>query len=346
MCDPADDLNKMPLRAAQLSIAVALTISGLMAATLPIPAAAAPETIVPNQSPKDLVDALHTAFGEHHARAVHAKGIILQGSFAPAQGAKALSKAPIFAGGVYLVTVRFSDFTGIPDVPDNIPEANPRGFAVKIKAKDGEAFDVVTHSFNGFPTSNSDEFAALLRSVGASGPDAQHPTPVERFLATHPVAKTFLTTQKPPPVSYATAAYFGVNSVKYTNVDGKSTHVRYRFVPRAGEHYLSPDEAKAKGPDYLREELAQRVAKGPVVFDWYAQVADSGDKIDDPSIAWPDNRKLAKLGTITIKSLAADPATDKQTLFLPGQPHAGIEAADPMLTLRTSAYPISFGARQ
>jgi hypothetical protein len=36
-------------------------------------------------------------------------------------------------------------------------------------------------------------------------------------------------------------------------------HVRYRFVPLAGEHYLGADEAKAKGADYLRDELPGRL---------------------------------------------------------------------------------------
>jgi catalase len=346
MSIPDDYFTKLNFRAAQLSVAAAMTITGIMAATTPLPADAAPESILPNQTPKDLVDALHTAFGEHHARAVHAKGIILNGTFTPNPAARNLSKSPIFAGGPLPMTVRFSDFTGIPDIPDTIPEANPRGFAFKIKAKDGEQFDVVTHSFNGFPSPNSDEFAALLRSIGASGPEAPHPTPVERFLADHPVAKTFLTTQKPPPDSYATAAYFGVNSIKYTNAEGKSVYVRYRLVPRAGERYLSTDELKAKGPSYLREELPLRLAKGAIVFDWLAQIAGVGDKIEDPSIAWADDRKLTKLGTLTIDALADDVATDKQTMFLPGSMHVGIEAADPMLTLRTQAYPISFGARQ
>jgi len=347
MCITNEYIGTLQLRAARLSITVAMTISGVMAATWTMPADAAPESVLPGQSPQDLVDALHSAFGEHHARAVHAKGVILEGTFSPDPSAKALSKAPIFTKGPLPVTVRFSNFTGIPDIPDNIPEANPRGLAVKIKAPDGEAFDVVTHSFNGFPTSNSDEFAALLRSVGASGPDAAHPTPIERFLSTHPIAKTFLTTQKPPPVSYATAAYFGVNSIKFTNATGKAIYVRYRFVPRAGEHYLSPEEAKANGPEYLQKEISQRVAKGPIVFDWYAQLATPGDKIEDPSVAWPEKRRLAKLGTLTVSKLAEDAAVkDAQTLFLPGTPHAGIEAADPMLTLRTTAYPISFGARQ
>ncbi|HEX4294987.1 MAG TPA: catalase family peroxidase [Rhizomicrobium sp.] len=286
--------------------------------------AAQAQPVPPNQSPQYLVDALHSAFGNHHARAVHAKGIILSGSFTPTKEASLQSKSAIFQGGALPATVRFSDFTGIPDIPDTDGNANPRGFAVKIVAKDGTAVDIVNHSFNGFPAATSDEFAVFLRAVGASGPGVAHPTPIEQFLATHPVAKAFLTTQKPPPASYATAAYFGVNAFKYTNAKNKSVYVRYRFVPRAGEHYLTAEELKSKGPAYLQEEIAARIAKGPAVFDWYAQIAQSGDKIDNPSIAWPDGRKLVKLGTIAITAVA-DPAMDKQTLFLPGGSHPGIE---------------------
>jgi catalase len=300
----------------------------------------------PHQTPQQLVDALHAAFGTHHARAVHAKGIILKGTFAPSKEASSLSKEAIFAGPALPVTVRFSNFTGIPDIPDNIGDANPRGFAAKIKPASGAAVDIVAHSFNGFPVATSDEFGVLLKAIAASGPGVAHPTPIERFLATHPIAKTFLTTQKPPPVSYATTAFFGVNSFKFTNGKSVSHFVRYRFVPAAGEHYLTAEEMKAKGPNYLRDDIVKRVATAPVVFDWYAQIAEKGDKIEDPSIAWPESRRLVRLGTFTITKVADDPATDRQTLFLPGTPHPGIDPADPMLTVRNKAYPISFKARQ
>jgi catalase len=325
---------------------VAAAILSISAATsFAAPSTTAP-AVLPNQTPQDLVNALHSAFGEHHARAVHAKGIILTGQFTADQSARSISEASIFASGSLPVTARFSDFTGIPDIPDTVGEANPRGFAFKIKATDGEEFDVVTHSFNGFPTATSDEFATFLRSVGASGAGVAHPTPIEQFLSTHPIAKSFLSSQKPPPASYATAAYFGVNALKYTNKSGQAAFVRYRLVPVAGEHYLNPPELQTKGANYLREEITARVRSAPVIFDWYAQVSESGDKIEDPSIAWPENRRLIKLGTLKISALADSAVADKQTLFLPGQAHAGIEAADPMLTLRNKAYPVSFGERQ
>ncbi len=301
----------------------------------------------PIETPSSMVGALHSAFGQHHVRAVHAKGTILQGTFTPAAQARELSQATVFASGTLPVTVRFSDFTGIPDIPDTVGDASPRGFAIKFHLPAGDELDLVTHSFNGFPTRTSDEFAQLLRAIGSSGPDAAKPTELDRFLAAHPVAKTFLTTQKPPPLSYSTISYFGVNAFTFVDAKQQRRPVRYRFVPAAGEHVLDAATLKTKGPNYLQEEIAARVAAAPIVFDWYAQVGASGDLTDDPSIAWPESRPLVKLGTVTITKLDSEPTkTDKALLFLPGRLPAGIEIADPMIAMRTAAYPISFGERQ
>jgi catalase len=88
------------------------------------------------------------------------------------------------------------------------------------------------------------------------------------------------------------------------------------------------------------------LATGPVSFDWFAQIATKGDAIDDPSVAWPDGRKLVKLGTITLTRVVTDPGADGKLLFLPANMPDGIEAADPMLKIRNEAYPISFRHRQ
>lgn len=321
------------------------TLCALLIAAVARSQNSSPKPGVGHQSPQDLVDALHAAFGEHHARAVHAKGVLAEGSFTPATSARKLSRSPIFEAAILPVIVRFSDFTGIPDIPDTVGDANPRGFAIKVKAPGGDV-DLVTHSFNGFPVATSDEFAVFLRAIGASGPGVAHPTPIEQFLDRHPIAKAFVTSQPPPPESYATIAYFGVNSFKFTNASGRSAFVRYRLVPRAGEHYLTADGVKTKGPEYLVQELRKRLTTAPVVFDWYAQIAQQDDKIEDPSIAWPETRERVRLGTVTITRLADAPGVDKATLFLPGTAHPGIDPADPMLTLRNNAYPISFKKRQ
>ncbi len=140
-------------------------------------------------SPQQMVDALHAAFGDHHSRAVHAKGIMALGTFTPVADAATLSKAPIFILGALPILVRFSDFTGIPEIPDTVGDANPRGFALKIKLPDGSTADVVSHSFNGFPTATSAEFRELLLSISSSGANAAKPTALDSFLGSHPIAK-------------------------------------------------------------------------------------------------------------------------------------------------------------
>lgn len=298
------------------------------------------------ETPESMVKALHAAFGEHHARAVHTKGVMLEGSFAPAKEARSIVKAPVFAGGTLPVIARFSLFAGVPTLPDNDDGASPAGLGIKIKARDGDDFDLEVNQHKDFIVQTFDEFAVFLRAVAATKPDTPHPNPVEQFLATHPHAKQFLDTRT-YPASYAQAAFFGVNSLKFTNADGQSEFIRYKLVPRAGEHYLTPEERKAKGASYLNDEILQRAAKEPIVFEWYAQVAAAGDKVEDPSIAWPDDRKLVKLGTFTLTKPPADAdAAQKALLLLPGQPHPGVEPADPMLRLRNAAYPISFSERQ
>ena len=305
--------------------------------------AAKPTTATPEQ----MVDAINGVFGKHPgARAVHAKGIVLEGVFTPNAAAAALSKAPHFQKAAVPVTVRFSNFAGIPTLPDAEGLASPHGLAVKFHLSGGSETDIVGHSFNGFPTATTDEFRALLIALGASGPDAAKPTQLDAFLASHPIAKAFLTTPKPPPVSYATLPYYGVNSFKFTNASGVATFGRYQFQPVAGAQFLPAEQVAKADPDYLSKEIAERVKRGPVKLEMVVQASAPGDKIDDPSIAWPDSRRTVDVGTIEITKVVADnAAAERSLLFLPGALTAGIEAADPMIDARSAAYPVDFSRR-
>jgi len=297
-------------------------------------------------SPNDLVNALHTAFGDNHSRAVHAKGIILEGDFVPEKTASAITKAKHLQGTPSKVIVRFSNFTGIPNIPDNNSAANPRGFAIKFIMPGGETTDIVCHSFDGFPTSNSDEFRQLLLAIGASGPNSGKPTPVDVFLESHPVAKRFLTTQK-NPASYSAISYFGVNTFKFTNDKGRSSYIRYQFIPADDEKILTPEQFADAGPDYLMTEIKKRVVEKPIIFKMYAQIAQDSDHRNDPSIAWPSDRHKVLLGTVTIKKLATNSVEeDKSLSFIPNRLTPGIETEDPMLNFRSAAYPISVRHRQ
>lgn len=297
------------------------------------------------RTPGHLVGDLHAAFGRHAARAVHAKGTILTGSFEPSPEAARLCRAPLFDTTVPVI-VRFSDFTGLPGIADTDPHGQPRGLAIKFLLPDGCNYDVVSHSYDGFPVATATAFGEFLLAIAASGPEVPSPTPLERFLAANPAAARFVAEQSPPPQSFATCAYFGVNAFQFTSASGVSHHVRYRFVPEAGEHFLDADALARRDADYLQAEIVERVRAAPVVFTWLAQLAEHEDPIEDPTQRWPETRPLVRLGRLRIERPAiASRAADEALLFLPGSTPPGIAIADPMLTIRNAAYPISYAER-
>ena len=108
---------------------------------------------------------------------------------------------------------------------------------------------------------------------------------------------------------------------------------------------LNAAGAANASPDYLSTEIRHRVQQMPVKFKMVLQVAESGDKLDDPSIAWPDGRRVVELGTLSIaRAMSAD--AEKTLLFMPNALTAGIEVEDPMINVRSAAYPVSFERRQ
>ncbi|HEY7128847.1 MAG TPA: catalase family peroxidase [Nitrospira sp.] len=296
---------------------------------------------------EQLVDAFNAVFGAHPGlRANHPKGVVLEGTFTPSSSASALTKA------VHLqkrkaplpVTVRFSAGSGLPTVPDT--NDMPRGMSVKFALPDGTKTDLVVLSFNGFLVATGEEFRDFLLAVAASGPDAPKPNELEKFLGAHPAAKAFVETPKPPPVSYGTLPYFGINAFKFTNAKGVATHARYQLQPVAGTQHLSKEQIAKMGPDYLTDEMRARVKRGPVKFKLLAQVAEPGDVVDNPTIVWPDTRRRVELGTISItKAVADSQAAEKKLLFVPGALVPGIEAADPMIAVRSAAYIVSLSRR-
>ena len=299
--------------------------------------------------PEQIVDAFNGVFGVHPgARATHAKGVVLEGTFTPSASATAVSKASHLQMKKPPVptTIRFSASTGLPSIPDTDPGASPRGMAVKFHLPDGSKTDIVVNSFNGFPVATAAEVRDLFLAIGATKPDDPKPTALDQFLSSHPSAKAFVEAPKPAPVSYATLTYFGVNSFKFTNAKGAVTFGRYQLQPMAGEQFLAKEQLPQMGPDYLTTEILQRVRRGPVNFKLLLQVAARGDKIADPSIPWPDTREKVELGTLAITKAVADSQTaEKKLLFMPGTLVSGIEAADPMIAARSAAYTISASRR-
>jgi catalase len=293
---------------------------------------------------EDLLKQFEAIFGPHPGfRPAHAKGLMLTGVFTPGSGAQALTSAPHAMRASTPVTARFSNSTGLPGLPDNVADANPRGLAIRFNLAEHVHTDIVSHSTNGFPTRDGYQFLELLRAAAASGPDVPSPKPVEVFLGAHPAALAFVQAPKPFPSSLARQTYYAVTAFAFTNASGETRFGRYRVIPEAGNDFLSDSQVAALSPDYHFDEIAARVGKGPVRFRIAVQIAEPDDVTDDATIHWPESRTLADFGTVELNAVMPDSAAEqKQIIFDPIPRVEGIEAsADPLLELRAAVYLLS-----
>jgi catalase len=292
----------------------------------------------------NLLKQFDTIFGLNPGfRPVHAKGLLLNGTFTPAAGAAELTRAAHITRPSTPVVARFSDSTGIPLIPDNDPNANPRGFAVRFMLAEHVHTDIVSHSTNGFPVHTGDEFLEFLRAIATSDPANLKGSPLEAFLGSHPAALAFVQASTTAPSSFARESYFGINAMRFTNQQGKSRYGRYRILPAAGNEFLDDTTAKTKSPNYLFDELQQRVGKGPITFQIVVQLAEEGDTVDDATIHWPESRPLQEFGALTLTAVEPDNAAEqKRIIFDPIPRLDGIEPSDdPLLELRAAIYLIS-----
>ena len=278
-------------------------------------------------------------FGPHPGfRPVHAKGTLLSGTFTPSSEAAGLTRAAHATRPSTPVTVRLSDFTGIPLIPDNDENADPRGLAVRFHLAEHVHTDIVAHSANGFPATTGQEFLEFLQ--GVAQPDKAK---VMEFVGSHPKALAFVQLVGKFPTSFARDSYFALTAMKFTNKDGVSRFGRYTFVPEAGEEHIDAAAAKGKSANYLFDELAERIAKGPIKFKLVVQVAEDGDVVNDATVQWPAERKVVELGVLTLTERVADDAREQKTIIFDPIPRLdGIEPSDdPLLELRAASYLIS-----
>ena len=293
---------------------------------------------------QDLLKQFDAIFGLHPGfRPAHARGVMLTGTFTPSSDARSLTRAPHITRNSTPVTVRFSSSTGLPQIPDNDPNANPRGLAIRFHLAEHEHTDIVSHSTDGFPTRTGQEFLEFLRAAASSDPSKPSPSPIEVFLGSHPKALAFVQTPKPFPSSLARESYFGVTALRFTNQDGVSRYGRYRIKPDAGIEHLDDATAKIRGANYLLDELTERIARGPIGFQVLVQVASDNDIVDDATVHWPEERPLINLGRIVLTNTVLDNTGEHEKIIFDPIPRVdGIEpSADPLLELRAAIYLLS-----
>ncbi len=291
-----------------------------------------------------VLENLTTDFGAApQRRAAHAKGIVAYGTFTPDPQAATISRAGHFTGGPVDVVARFSNFPGGPPTADADGGSNPRGFAVQFRLANGTTTDLLAHSIDGFPGSNGDEFADFLYAIGPNGPGP------EDYLAVHPAAAAFVDALQAHgfPRSYATLRYFAVNAFMFHNAAGATRAGRYVWEPLAGQEFLDAGQVATAGPNYLGEEMAERLITDSAAFHLNLILAEPGDITDDANAHWPADRQTARLGTLRLTALAQDSDLVQQGLFFdPVRLVDGITTSDdPLLLARTKMYPLSLARR-
>jgi len=293
---------------------------------------------MPNSSlSQDLIGALTDLNGVHPGfRPAHSKGVFLAGTFTPSPSARSLTRAPHIQNASTPVTVRFSDGAGFPNVADNDPNnAGPRGLAIRFHLGEHIHTDIIGHSVDGFPVRTAEEFLEFLRAAHAGAA-------IQAFLAAHPAALAFVQAPKPIPSSFARESYFTVTAFKFTAADSSTRFGRFRVRPEGGNDYLDASAAAAQSVNFLMDEIAERVSKGPVKLRIVVQLAESGDTVDDATAHWPEDRPQADFGTIVLTAVAPDDDEHRRIIFDPIPRVDGIDSSgDPLLEARAAVYLMS-----
>jgi catalase len=319
---------------------IPLAITVAAASLLASAAASADDTALVTE----IVDTFYKIYGTHPGfRVNHAKGVVAEGSFVATPAAAALTRAALFDGSRIPVTVRFSNDGGFPSVPDGAP-SNPKGMAIKFHMPGGAEVDMVILAVKFFPVATGEQFRDLLVAISESPADAPKPTKLDEFTASHPTFPASFGSA-PTPDSFADQEYHGIDAFIFVDKAGHRQAVRYIMTPEKAVT-LTAEEAAKRPPDFLVDDLPERIAKRPVVFHLKAQLAAAGDQTKDPSQPWPADRKAVDLGVLTLDTPVDTLEAQKKLLFLPTHLTDGIELSDDRLpVIRSEVYVLAFARR-
>ncbi len=299
--------------------------------------------------PNQMVDAFETAGGKFQGfRRSGAKGVCATAEFVGSAQGRALSTSSAFSGKPVPVVARFSIGGGNPKAPDNA--RSQRNLALQFDLPDGETWQMGNISAPIFGAATPQQLLGRLTSL-APDPDTKkvNADKVKAFADANPdvLLQGKYYASQPVPASFGKVNYWGVHAFGFVDAGGRKQFGKWVFEPVGGTQTLSDEEAKAKGADFLFEDLRQRVAAGGVAFDFVLQLAQSGDRIDSAVTPLPDDRKKVSLGRLTIKSVAPDATGPCLNItYNPMVLPKGVEPSDdPMLAARAAPYGVSLGRR-
>jgi catalase len=328
-----------PSRSPIASLAViALVVAGIAAAFAYTAGWLSPERLTPTRLVAALAPPGGPALGH---RRNHAKGICFTGEFQSNGNGASLSKARAFTAGTWPVLGRFNLATPNPNAAD--ATVRVRGMGLQIATPDGDVWRSAMIDAPVFAVSTPQAFYDLLQSA-PMGAEA-----MKAFIGRHPEFTTFAGWAGTAPwtSSYAEDAFNSLNSFLFTDAGGTSRAVRWSLRPAATPVAIKPEDLAKKGPNYLEQEIASRVAAAPQRWTMFVTVAEPGDVTADPSKAWPAGRRTVEVGTLVVKRVEAEPdGACRDINFDPAVLPRGMSVSDdPLPAARSSAYARSYDLR-
>lgn len=272
----------------------------------------------------------------------HAKGICFTGTFDANGAGTTLSRARVFVRGQYPALGRFNFSGPDPNAPD--ATSRVRGMGLSITTPDRWVWRTAMITPPFFPVSTPRAFYELALASQSKDPEA-----MKRVVARYPEIAAFGAWAKSAPWtgSYAEERYNSLDSYVFTNAAGERRSVRWSLLPAAAVVPVSPEDLAKRGPDFLEQEITERVRSKPPRWALIVTVADPGDPTADPSKAWPESRRTVEVGTLTVAHIQAEsdgPCRDinfDPTILPPGMRTSD----DPFPAARSSAYARSYDLR-
>src|SRR5215471_13913681 len=320
-------------------VLIAVIIAGGAAAFAYTAGWFSPQRLTPAKMVAALAPPTGVALGH---RRNHAKGVCFTGVFEANGAGSALSKDQVFTRGQYPVLGRFNLGTANPNAPD--ATVRVRGMGLQISTPDGEVWRSAMIDAPIFPVSTPQAFYELLLASSSKDLDA-----MKTFAGAHPEIAAFGVWAKSAPWtgSYAEDRFNSLNSFVFTDSSGAEKTVRWSLLPAAQPMSVSPDDLAKRGPDFLEQEITERLRGGPLRWTMVVTVANPGDPTADPSKAWPEDRRTVEVGTLTVEQI--EPERDgpcRDINFDPTVLPSGIRTSDdPFPAARSSVYAKSYDLR-
>ena len=272
-----------------LILSTVATAAALAALSFP----AAGQTASSDVDPTRMVDAFEATNGKFEGfRRSGAKGICAVGEFVGSPEGRSLSTASAFSGNPVPVIVRFSVGGANPKAADNTK--SQRNMALQFNLPGGETWQMGNISAPVFGASSPVQMLGRVESIR---PDpvskAADPAKVKAFADANPevLLQGKYYASQPVPASFGSVNYWGVHAFGFVNAKGETQFGKWVFEPVSGVQGLTDEEAKARGANFLFDDLRQRALAGKLAFNFNLELAQPGDRLDSATVPLPEGTR-------------------------------------------------------